>query len=142
MCTVRKLATFAGMLLLGFCVGGIVSWYSFAWAIYGMGHSLHACNMVGGALLVLCPAIAFAALVLSSMHLNGFLVSDERAKGPWAMRVESIAKRVPSDQAAMILLFSIGFLLGPLAVFWGSWLLSALAQTYGLRLVPPLQGWG
>ena len=139
---VRKLAILAGMLLLGFCVGGIVSWYSLAWAIYGMGHTWHVCSVVGDVLLVACPALSFATLVLSAMHLNGFLDDDGNAKGPWVSRVQGLAQRVSKKRAAMALLFSIGFLLGPLAAFAGSRLLYAVGQASGLWFVPPLQGWG
>ena len=139
---VRNVMILVGMLLLGLCVGGIVSAYALTWAIYGMGHSLHACNVVGQAILLICPVLAFAVLVLSAMHLNGFLVGEGETKGPVAARVESIAKRVSKKRAAMALLFSIGFLLGPILAFQTGQLLYSLGQNYGVWISLPLQGWG
>ena len=110
----RKACNVAALALLGI----ILSHYGLMWSMYGMGHTSHACNYVGYAIVILSPFIA--------IFLFAFIASGKAT--------------IEDGWKTSFLCGLVAFLTGPLFYFLIQNVLYQIEPT--LCAFPPPIGWG
>ena len=110
----RKACNVLGLALLGV----VLSHNGLTWSLYGMGHTSHACNYVGYAIVVLSPFVAIFAIAF---------ISSGRV-------------RVASEWKNSIIYGLCAFLTGPLLYYFMQAALYSIDPAL-CAFLPPL-GWG